>query len=114
MALDLRVPMDPLFAAFGVPATVTRPVPEDEPLEATGVWVSEDAMEMPGNSALRRREQIRVMAFRRSEVATIPTGTLVVAPELLGGDERTWRVDSYAGGDSEVHRVYLVPVESGS
>lgn len=114
MASDLRVPLGPVFSAFGVPATVIRPAPDDLPIEATGVWHPLPAMEGPGGLDFQRRGPQRVMAFQRSEVPTLPTGSTVLAPETLDGVARTWRVDGTLGVDDEVHQVWLVLDESGS
>lgn len=107
---DARVPMDPLFSAFGVPATVTRPAPDDDPITTTVVWINPIADDVPIGQAFQRREQRRILALDRAAVPTVPRGTEIVAPEALGGSERTWKVDSHEQDDVDHYRVRVVPV----
>jgi hypothetical protein len=37
--MDIRVPMAPIVAAFGLDIQVTRPAPDDTPVPTTGVWI---------------------------------------------------------------------------
>src|SRR5450759_5471195 len=106
MASDFRVPMDPIFAAFGVPVTVTRPAPDDDPIETTGVWVEVAELEGPSGLAFQRKEPQRVLALLRSQAPTMPRGTQVLAPESLGGPVKGWRVDGLERADADHHRVY--------
>lgn len=105
---DLRVPLDPLFRAFGVAVTVTPP--GEDAIETTGVWVSPLTETWPAGLDLERSEPRHVLALRRDEVASVPRGTVVVAPEQGGGDDQTWRVDGIERVESDHHRVVLVPV----
>lgn len=91
MASDFRVPLDPIFEAFGVPATVTRPVPDDIPIQTTAIWDT-GATDTIGVD-LKRRESRLVMGLRRDQVPTVPKGTLIEAPPMGGGAVQTWRVD---------------------
>lgn len=81
--------------AFGVAATVTRPAPDDDTIETIGIWVPPDTVELPG-SEFRRRDQIRILAFDVDAVPTLPTGTLITAPERKGEAVKTWVVDGVA------------------
>ncbi len=107
MADDLRPPLGPIFAALGVPATVTRPV--SAPIETTGIWVPMAAVDSPEGADVGRREPQRVMAFRRDDVPTIPKGTVVLAPEVTGGPVLRFVVDGPEHADREIHQVYLTP-----
>ena len=109
MASDLRPEMGPIFDAFGVPAMVTRPAPNDTPIETTGVWVEVAEMEVPSGLAFQRKEPQRLLALMRAEVPTVPRGTAVLAPEILGGAVLRWRVDGLDRADADHHRVYLIP-----
>jgi hypothetical protein len=111
---DLRVPMDPLFAAFGVPATVIRPAPDDEPIAATGIWDPAPAVDAPAGMEFQRRDPRHVMAFDRLEVPTLPLKSVVVAPEKFGGLDRTWVVDGLVDADDELVRVLLVASDTES
>lgn len=109
MASDVRVPLDPIFAAFGVPVTVTRPALDDAPIETTGVWVELPEMEVPLGLGFQRKEPQRVLALSRVEVPTVPRGTEILAPETLGGPVKGWRVDGLERADVDLHRVYVMP-----
>jgi hypothetical protein len=108
-ASDFRVPLDPIFEAFGVPATVTRPAPDEIPILTTGVWVSPLTLDMPPAMEFQRKESQRVMALTRTEVPTVPRGTIIEAPEMLGGTVQRWRIDGIEQTDSDHHRVFLLP-----
>lgn len=109
---DARVPMDPIFSAFGVPVTVTRPAPDDDPIVTTGVWVSPIPDDVPVGMEFQRRERRKVLALDRDAVPTVPRGTVIVAPERDSEDAQTWRVDSLEQEDADHHRVRVVQVES--
>ena len=114
MADDLRVPLDPIFEALGVPAVVTRPAPDDVPIETTVVWVSPLTLEVPAGTELRRREQRHLGSFMRAEVPTLPRGTVVVAAEVKGGTELAWQVDAILQVDADEYRALLISIEVGS
>lgn len=110
MADDARVPVDVLLEAFGVPATVTRPVPDDTPIITTGIWDANGLTDdVPSGQALTRREERRVMALARSEVPTVPKGTQIVAPPTLGDADQTWRVDGMIRVDRDLQWVAVLP-----
>lgn len=108
---DLRVPMDPIFSAFGVPAVVTRPAPDDDPIVTTAVWVMPTADLLPMGQDFQRRERRYLVALRRDAVPTLPRGTTIDAAEASGLTARTWRVDSIESIDTEAIRAWVVPVE---
>lgn len=110
--MDARVPFSVAMACFGVPATVTRPAPDATPIETTAVWVPSATEGQPIGMEFQRQVAIRVLALPRDLVPTVPRGTLVVAPEMLGGDVRTWRVDSTDRIEYDHTRVVVLPVES--
>lgn len=92
---DFRPSMAVFLRAFGVDATVTRPAPDDDPITTVGIWVPPDTVELPG-SEFQRREQIRILAFDVDAVPTLPTGTLITAPERKDDAVKTWVVDGQA------------------
>lgn len=114
MADDCRVSLDPIFAAFGVPVTVTRPAPDDTPIETVGVWIPSDTPDVPTGSDARRREERKVLGLQREKVPTLPRGTQVLAPELKGGTVLRWRVDTVERVDADEYRAALVRDEQES
>ena len=93
---DFRVQMSALLRAFGVAATVTRPAPDDAPIVTEGIWVPLDSVSVPEGTVWDRREQLRCIAFDVNAVPTLPTGSLIAAPERKGGTVQTWFVDGLA------------------
>lgn len=102
---DARVPLDPLFATFGVPATVT--LPAETAIETTVVWPPPSTLEMPAPGEFSRREPQRVMALRRDEVPRVPRGTIILAPEQLGAEEQRWRVEGPDQVEVDLVRVFV-------
>jgi hypothetical protein len=88
LALDLNV------SAHGVDATVTRPAPDNAPIQTRGIWVTTPLEEPRAyGTDFQRREPRRVLALARSAVPTLPRGTTVVAAETIDGTVKTFRVD---------------------
>ena len=103
LALQLNV------SAHGVPATVQLEYPDvGDPIETRGIWVTQFTESLPDSLELQRREPIKVMALRRDEVPTVPRGTTIQAPEVMGGPVLGWKVDGMARVDNDHHRVVLV------
>lgn len=108
MALDTRVPLDPIFHAFGVPATVERPDLEDAPIPTTVVWRTwraEDAVDL---GQVRRIESLKLLRIRHDQIPKVPTGTLVYAPEILGGPIKRWRVDKCVDSEPQVSTYAVI------
>ena len=103
------------FSAFSVPATVTRPFPDDTPIMTTAIWCT------PGNSTqvfmdsgpasfdMQRREKHRVVALMVADVQTVPRGTRIDAAESNGGPVQAWRVDGTEYADAFHRRLNVVP-----
>jgi hypothetical protein len=87
--MDARADFEPLLEAFGVPATVTRPAPDDTPIETTGIWLEPQFLDEPGGSPFARREAIRVFAVRKEDVPTLLEGHA----DRGGGARRRRRAD---------------------
>lgn len=106
---DVRVPLAPMLAAFGVAATVRRPHP-DPPVEATGFWTEPQHDEqLPYGSDMATREPRRVFVLQRAGgLTTMPRNTLIDAPEELGGAVVRWRVDGLERVEADAWRVFLV------
>lgn len=81
-------------AVLGVPATVTRPAPNNTPIVTTVIWAVAPASDgQPYGSALHRVDSRKVMAISRSDVPTLDNGTVIVAAEIDGDTAKTWVVD---------------------
>lgn len=101
---DIALP----FADFGIDVLVTRPAPNDTPIEATGIWMTPSTLDVPVSGGFQRREAKRAMALRRSEVPTVPHGTVILAA-LPGVTTAThWRVDAPEIEEAEYVTVTLL------
>jgi hypothetical protein len=103
------------LSAFGVPATVTRPAPNNTPLLTTGIWMSPTAESEPFGTDFQKLGTRKVFAVPRSAaLSSVPRGTIVVAAEMLGAALKTWRVDGYAGpAEPDQLRLFLVDTGNG-
>jgi hypothetical protein len=106
--MDARVDFEPLLDAFGVPATVTRPAPDDDPIETVGIWLAPLIVDEPTGSGFGRRESIRVFALHKRTVQRLPVGTLIEAPEYAGDTVLTWKVDGVDQADTDHIRALLI------
>jgi hypothetical protein len=89
LVLDLNL------LAHGVAAIVTRPAPNNTPINTTGIWGLPLEEGPPYGAAIKRREPRRVFYIPREDVPTLPNGTTVQAPESTGGTPVNWKVDGY-------------------
>ena len=103
-----------LFGVAAVDAVVTRPEPDDTPIQTSLIWVASTTISDPSGAVFQRREAIRTAAVLRSAVATLPRGTRIVAPELQGGVARTWKVEHPDVLEADLIRAIVVPVEAGT
>ena len=101
LALDLNM------SAHGVDATVTRPAPDDDPITTRAILMTTQTEDAPMGAEFTRRDPIRVLVLRRDEVPTVPLGTVIVAPERLGGEPESWVVDGYDLQQADQHRVIV-------
>lgn len=104
------------LAVHGVPATVTRPAPNDTPIDTSVIWLTPGLSQpttdaVPSESGLQRREVQRVLAVSLAVVPELPRGTLIEAPEPSSETVRTWMVDGTELADSEQRRVFVTLVE---
>ncbi len=101
---DIALP----FNDFGIDVVVTRPAPDDDPIEATGIWMTPPPLDVPLSSGFQRREARRSMALRRSEVPTVPQGTVILAAAPGQSDAVHWRVDAPEIVEAEYVTVILL------
>lgn len=102
LAFDLNV------SAHGVDVTVTTPDPDAEPIETRGIWATPTTELLPGGFDVQRAEPRRVLVLPSAEVPTVPRGTIILAPEHLGGDVLRWRVDGIDRIEVGQHRVVVI------
>ena len=79
----------------GVPAIVTRPPPNDAPITTRGIWLRPLPDGQPVGTDYRNRQPRKVLVLARDQVPTVPKGTLIVAPDKMGGPNVNWQVDNY-------------------
>lgn len=110
---DFRVPIAVALEAFGVPATVTRPAPNNDPIVTTGFWMSPLQELDPYGRDRKRRDPRRVFVLPRPTVPSLDRGAVIVAAEVAGDTELTWRVDGLEQTvDPDHWRAIVVQVAS--
>lgn len=97
------------FSAHGLAITVAVPDVDETPIETTGIWLTPVTDDVPTGAEFRRRDVRRVMALSKSDVDSVPRGTIIMAPESSGGTTQRWRVDGIDRVEAEHLRVVLVP-----
>lgn len=107
---DLRPSLTEALDAFGVDATVTPP--GGEAMTTRAIWLSPLEDDQPVGLDFKRREPRRVLAVPRSDVASAPRGTIITAPEALGGVTKTWRVDGLVQAVDPGHLRLIVTIEA--
>lgn len=106
---DFRPLHAAFIRAFAVDATVTRPAPDDEPIETEGaIWLPLRTEDVPVGSEFTRRESLRVLSLPKADVPTVPTGTEILAQEVKGGPVLGWRVDGMLHPEVDDHRVIVL------
>jgi hypothetical protein len=102
---DVRPPISSLFSLYGVPATITPP--GGAPIATRVVWHSPIVEGFPEGAALTAHEQRRRLSIRKDQIATVKTGTVVSAVELVGGAAQDWTIDGVEYEDSQIARVFV-------
>jgi hypothetical protein len=98
--------------AHGVDVVVTRPAPDNDPIETRGIWLTPLTEDVPIGMDFQRREPIRVIALSRLAVPTVPRGTVIVAPEKAGDDDEEWLVDGVERVEADHSRVTVRRIET--
>lgn len=96
--------------AFGVPATVTRPAPDNAPITTSIAWVNTTTDALPAGIDLQRAEHMKLMSISLIDVPSVPRNTVVVAPEIKGGEDKTWQVESTIARTFDEVRVLVLEV----
>ena len=89
---------------LGRAATVTLPL--ENPVESRIHWMRNLDEDLPAGKSYSALGARRRMAIKRNEFSDIPRGTIVAAPDPIGGEVTNWQVD----GIEEVTRAYFVVV----
>lgn len=116
---DLRPALDPAMAAFGVPAVITRPAPNDTPVTTTGIWMSTlpganfssgtDNERRPFGTDFQKFDPRRVISVpRTAALPNVPRGSTVLAAEMAGAAATVWKVDGYEHAEADHFRLFVV------
>ncbi len=105
--MDIRPALDAPIGAFGLSVTVTPPY--EATVQTYGIWHGSLFEDAPVGQELTRRDPRRVMSLPRADIADVPRGSLVVAPEMEGEASKNWRVDGIEKTESDHVRVILIP-----
>ena len=87
---------------------MTRPAPDDTPIETTVIWVPPIPFDVPAGFDLQRQDPKLMLAIPSVDVPTVPRGTTVECPEVLGGEIKAWRVDGFDRYEFDAVRVFVV------
>lgn len=108
-AADLRPPLDVIFAAFAMPATVT-PL-GGSPTPASVTWEGVDTQLRIRSAYLLGAGDLSDLrpkvAIRRVEVSSLPIGSTIEGADHAGGTVKTWRVDEVYDTDPEIFRAVV-------
>lgn len=103
---DLRALVrDVNHAVHGTPATVT--VQGLEPVSTTAIWLTTTPEDRPDGALFSRVDPFRTLALKRSEVPTVPVGTVIDIPESDGGTVESWVVDGLERQEADHNRVIV-------
>ena len=101
LVLELNLDM------HGVPATVTPP--GEAAIATRVIWLTPVIDDLPAGRDFDRREPRRMMVISRADVENVPRGTIIAAPEKLGGDSRNWQIDGVESTEPDNFHVIVVP-----
>ena len=93
------------FTIHGVTALVTRP--SQSQVSTLGIWQDPILEDQPYGQDLSNREPRRVMALSRASLAQVERGTVVEAPETMGGTPTLWQIDGIERVETDFFLVKL-------
>lgn len=98
-------------AVHGVPATVTRPAPDQTPVTTTGIWAVSLTDEQRIGSDVQAANPRKVFVIPRDVTFDTrpPRGTLIEAPDETGSVAKLWRVDGLERSESDQWRLIVLP-----
>lgn len=94
-------------AVHGVSATITTP--GDPAIEADVIWTVEPTNDnQPYGTDLRAGGPRRLLTIAKADLAgQPPRGTVIVAPEIDGGTNKTWVVEGLDRSLADQWRVFV-------
>lgn len=101
------------FAVMGVPATITRPAPDNTPIATSVIWLPPPVDEpRPAGTDFQRLAPRKVIGVRvTATLPSLPRGTTILAAAETGGTQKTWRVEDIAKpAELDLTRVLVVEV----
>ena len=98
-----------MFGSASTAGVVTRPAPDDTPIQAAVLWVTPTTDDAPVGVEFHRREPHEVAAIRKADVPTMPRRTAIVAARFPGQAARTWIVDRVVVDEPDLWRVLVAP-----
>jgi hypothetical protein len=94
------------------PATVTRPYPDDTPITTRIIWLVPASDAVPSGADFARTDVRRLVAIRRDEVPTVPTGTRISGAEPPSDVVREWVTEGpVTPMDADHVRVFVVEAD---
>ena len=95
-------------SAHGVPATVTRPAPDDTPVDTSVIWMTTPLDEQrPFGTQVQALSPRKVGILPKTGLSSVPRRTAISAPEQQGGVARTWIVEEYDANYTDHWRVLV-------
>ncbi len=107
----LTVGIEAMVSVGGVPATVTRPAPDDTPIATSVLWITSSTDDAPTGSEFTRREVHEVVGLLKADVPTLPRKTRIVAARQPGEASRTWFVDRVVVDEPDLWRALVAPAD---
>ncbi len=98
------------FDAELLPGSVTATVTPvgGSAIVTSGVWMDPAIIEVPEGVPFGRAEEVKLLAVTLADVPSAPRLSVVVAPEVAGGSDKTWRVESGFRSVGSRSRVLLL------
>lgn len=108
--MDARPPLSAFFTVFGLPATVT--LPDAAPISTTALWLPPTSVAELTGVLVPQGQFLAVCDLKKTEVPTLPRGTLITGACLATGASATWCVDRILYEDAEVLRAVVLKLEA--
>ena len=80
-------------AATPVSVPIIFKTPSGSPIPTVGNWMDPRIFEAPDGAGFQRGEGSHFMSVLIADIPSAPRGSVVVAPEVSGGLDKTWSVE---------------------